>query len=74
MSAPLKVTIATCPRCAREHKGLRFVPFERRPAGPYTHWALCPVFLEPVLHMTTTLTLWQFIRALRLGGAIKVSG
>ena len=70
----MKVTIETCPRCARTHKGLNFIPFERRPAGPYTHWALCPVFTEPVLHMPKELNLWEFIRSLRLGGSIKVSG
>jgi hypothetical protein len=44
----------------------------RRAAGPWTHWALCPVLLEPLLHMARTMTLWQLIRSLRIGDVITV--
>lgn len=47
---PIKIT--GCARCGGTHK-IIFKPFTR-PANSYTHFAICPVMLEPILMKYTT--------------------
>lgn len=58
----MKVAVRKCPRCGESHES-EFVPFGRA-AGPYTHWAMCPVQGEPILHMEKPTRPLTFLRAL----------
>lgn len=40
-------TVKACPRCGEAHQRLVFRPY-RRPPASVTHWAKCPVTLEPL--------------------------
>lgn len=43
------VNIKGCARCGEDHKNIKAHEFYKSPVGDYTHFAMCPVYEEPIL-------------------------
>jgi hypothetical protein len=41
--------VRNCARCGKDHPGLTFNIFAENPPRPFTHWAICPEKIEPIL-------------------------
>lgn len=47
--AAVRHDVKNCARCKGDHSLIYFQPFTNPPTNaPYTHWAMCPVRLEPI--------------------------